>query len=111
MNTSKCLNYNLESDAQYCPACGQSKSVKLSSVWHLISETFDVIYNLDSKVWQSMGPLIFKPGKLPNEYIVGKRVRYLSPFRLYLILSIFFFFLVAAIPEFSGFDNQDQESI
>lgn len=110
MNTSKCLNCNLESDAKFCPSCGQSKSVQLSSIWHLISETFDVIYNLDSKVWQSIGPLIFKPGKLTNEYIAGKRVRYLPPFRLYLILSILFF-LVAAIPEFTGFDNQDQESI
>lgn len=110
MNTKKCLNCNLESDAQFCPSCGQSKAVKLSSIWHLISDTFDIIYNLDSKVWQSIGPLVFKPGKLTNEYIAGRRVRYLPPFRLYLIFSIFFF-LVAAIPEFTGFDELDQDEL
>jgi len=77
--------------------------VKISTVWHFISETVDVIYNFDSKVWRSIFPLLFKPGELTNEYIAGRRVRYLPPFRLYLILSILFF-LVATIPE-------DQEAI
>ncbi|MBN4075096.1 DUF3667 domain-containing protein [Gammaproteobacteria bacterium AH-315-E17] len=55
-----------------------------------------------------MLPLLFKPGKLTNEYIAGRRVRYLPPFRLYLIFSILFF-LVAAIPDFTGFDNLSAE--
>lgn len=108
MKIKTCLNCSQESEAKYCPACGQSMDVKISTVWHFISETLDVIYNFDSKVWQSILPLIFKPGKLTNEYIAGRRVRYLPPFRLYLILSILFF-LVAAIPEFTGFDNLSEE--
>jgi len=35
-------------------------------------------------------------------------VRYLPPFRLYLIFSILFF-LVAAIPDFTGFENLSPE--
>ncbi len=82
--------------------------VKISTVWHFINETLDVIYNFDSKIWRSMLPLLFQPGKLTNEYIAGRRVRYLPPFRLYLLFSILFF-LVAAIPDFSGFDNLSPE--
>jgi hypothetical protein len=108
MKLKACLNCGQESEAKYCSACGQSLDVKISTVWHFISETLDVIYNFDSKVWRSMLPLLFMPGKLTNEYIAGKRVRYLPPFRLYLILSILFF-LVATIPEFNGFDNLSPE--
>ena len=108
MKLQTCLNCGKESEAKYCPACGQSMDVKISTIWHFISETLNVIYSFDSKVWQSILPLIFKPGKLTNEYIAGRRVRYLPPFRLYLISSILFF-LVASIPEFTGFDNLSPE--
>jgi hypothetical protein len=45
---------------------------------------------------------------LTNEYIAGRRVKYLPPFRMYLIFSLLFF-LVAAIPEFEGFNNLSPE--
>lgn len=90
MTQKACLNCNHESDAKFCPVCGQSKATKLSSVWHIISEAFDVFYNLDSKAWKSIIPLLVKPGALTKEYIAGRRATYLPPFRLYLILSLFF---------------------
>ncbi len=108
MSLKACLNCGQESDADYCPACGQSMDVKISTAWHFINETLDVIYNFDSKIWKSLLPLLFQPGKLTNEYIAGRRVRYLPPFRLYLIFSILFF-LIAAIPDFTGFDELSPE--
>jgi hypothetical protein len=38
--------------------------------------------------------LIVKPWRLTNEFLAGKRVRYLNPLRLYLLASILFFFAV-----------------
>src|SRR5207237_2629282 len=38
--------------------------------------------------------LIVKPWRLTNEFLAGKRVRYLHPLRLYLLASILFFFAV-----------------
>lgn len=108
MSSKACLNCSQESDADYRPACRQSMSVKISTVWHFISETLDVIYNFDSKIWRSLLPLLFQPGKLTNEYIAGRRVHYLPPFRLYLVFSILFF-LVAAVPDFQGFENFSAE--
>jgi hypothetical protein len=35
--------------------------------------------------------LWFKPGKLTQEFVAGRRASYLPPFRLYLVLSIIFF--------------------
>jgi hypothetical protein len=38
--------------------------------------------------------LILKPWRLTNEFLAGKRVRYVNPLRLYLLASILFFFAV-----------------
>jgi hypothetical protein len=37
---------------------------------------------------------LFHPGKLPAEYIGGKRVTYMAPFKLYFFVSVIFFFLI-----------------
>jgi hypothetical protein len=39
--------------------------------------------------------LWFKPGKLTEEFVAGRRVAYLPPFRLYLILSLLFFLIAS----------------
>ena len=52
----------------------------------------------DSKFLKSLKPLLFKPGFLTNEYIVGRRIRYIPPLRLYLFISLIFFFILALNP-------------
>lgn len=49
---------------------------------------------LESKLAGSLARLLFRPGLLTNEYIAGRRVRYLQPLRLYLTLSILFFAII-----------------
>jgi hypothetical protein len=39
--------------------------------------------------------LLFKPGFLTSEFLAGRRAKYLPPFRLYLVLSLLFFVVVA----------------
>jgi hypothetical protein len=48
----------------------------------------------DSKLAKSLKPLMFKPGFLAKEYREGKRVAYISPLRLYIFISIFFFIVL-----------------
>ena len=50
--------------------------------------------NWDSKFFTTLALLILKPWRLTNEFLVGKRVRYVNPLRLYLLVSILFFFAV-----------------
>jgi hypothetical protein len=50
-------------------------------------------------VWRTLRTLVLKPGELTNEFIRGRRQRYLPPFRLYLVLSVVFFALSALLPE------------
>jgi membrane-associated HD superfamily phosphohydrolase len=45
---------------------------------------------MDSKLLRTLLPFWFRPGKLTNEYLAGKRVRYISPFRLFIFWMTLF---------------------
>ena len=60
----------------------------------MIVDVLDSFLNWDSKFFATIGLLIVKPWRLTNEFLGGKRVRYLHPLRLYLLASILFFFAV-----------------
>ncbi|MGH8040692.1 MAG: DUF3667 domain-containing protein, partial [Rudaea sp.] len=50
--------------------------------------------NIDSRTFHTLIPLYFRPGYLTVEYFAGRRVRYVTPFRLYFFLSVLAFFLI-----------------
>ena len=66
------------------------------------SDALNNLFDVDSRVWRTVLPLVFQPGALTRDYLTGKRERYLPPFRTYLVLSLMFF-LVASIFG-AGFD-------
>ncbi|MGI9284837.1 MAG: DUF3667 domain-containing protein, partial [Pseudomonadales bacterium] len=59
----------------------------------LLREVIGDLLDIDSRLWRSLIPLIFRPGHLTAEYLRGRRVQYIPPFRLYLVLSLIFFLL------------------
>jgi len=86
-----CLNCDTSLSGQYCGNCGQRARSRLISLWGLISEAFGDLFELDSRLWQTLGPLIVRPGKLTQDYLLGRRARFMPPFRTYLVLSVVFF--------------------
>lgn len=52
-------------------------------------------FGLDRKLPRTLNALFFKPGLLTREYMAGRIVRYIPPFRLYLISSVVFFVLLS----------------
>jgi len=58
----------------------------------VIVDVLDSFLNWDSKFFATLGLLIVKPWRLTNDFLAGKRVRYVHPLRLYLLASILFFF-------------------
>jgi hypothetical protein len=66
----------------------------LHSVLHFSREVAEDLTHADSRLWSTMIALLFKPGFLTREFIAGKRVRYLPPLRLYLVLSVVFFLVL-----------------
>jgi len=106
-----CLNCNAILKGSYCHECGQPERHFIrffpKVFWEMINEAFD----LDSKIFRTIIPLILSPGRLTMEYIAGRRARYVNPLRLYIITSILFFITISIFtdvgenPDGLGEDN------
>jgi hypothetical protein len=93
---SCCLNCGAVLTGRYCANCGQAADVHVPSTRELVHQALEGITHSDSRLWRTLYFLWFKPGKLTQEFVAGRRAAYLPPFRLYLVLSILFF-LVASV--------------
>ncbi len=89
-----CKNCDYYFEGNYCPSCGQSVKEVQKPVAHFMGDIFGSLFVLDYRALRSIPILLIKPGKLSDEYISGKRVRHVAPFRLYLFASLVFFFLI-----------------
>ena len=91
-NEHTCLNCNnaFPKNAKYCPACSQKTRSGKVTVREYLAEFFDQVFNLDSKLFKTLGAL-FIPGKLTKAYFLGKRKSYAPPIRLFLVLLVIFF--------------------
>ncbi len=95
-----CLNCNAVVHGRYCHICGQENVETKESAWHLITHFFEDITHFDGKFFTSLRYLIFKPGYLPREYMMGRRASHLNPVRMYVFTSAFFFLIFFSIFKF-----------
>lgn len=93
--TRPCMNCGDPTPGEYCPSCGQRKVVVQVSVRTLIMDVLEDQFILDRRLPRTLGALLFKPGFLTVEHVNGRIVRYIHPFRLYLVTSLLFFLLLS----------------
>ncbi|WP_395375314.1 DUF3667 domain-containing protein [Marinicella sp. W31] len=53
------------------------------------------IIELDGKFWKSFKYLVARPGVLTRDYLLGRRIGVLSPFRILLTSKIFYFLMIS----------------
>jgi hypothetical protein len=92
----QCDNCGASVAGKYCSNCGQRLEHKIHSVLHFTREATEDLTHADSRLWSTILALLFKPGFLTREFLSGRRVRYLPPLRLYLVLSVLFFLIVGS---------------
>jgi hypothetical protein len=88
-----CDNCGQAIAGEYCSHCGQRVERHIHSLRHFLSEALESLTHADSRLWRTLWPLLAKPGFLTAEFFAGRRVRYLPPFRLYLVISAVFFLI------------------
>lgn len=88
-----CLNCGTTVQGRYCHKCGQENIVPKESFWGLVVHFFYDITHFDSKFFDTLRYLLFKPGYLPARYMQGKRASFLNPVRMYVFTSAFFFII------------------
>lgn len=99
MSSSICSNCHkpLPGRADYCPSCGQSIKVITRPWREVLSELLTELFDFDGRMLVSLRLLMTQPGFLSHEYINGRRLSYTSPVRMYLVISLVFFFILPLI--------------
>ena len=111
MSEVRCKNCEgpLTAVADYCPSCGQSVRM-ISRPWlEFAREMLAELLDFDGRMLRSMKLLLTRPGFLSYEYINGRRVAYTSPIRIYLVISLVFFFVLPLILPGSSITSPDHE--
>lgn len=85
---------------EYCYACGQPVKGLVRHFTTIIGDFADTVLNWDARLPRTLWPLFVKPGWLTREYFAGRRVRYVSPVRLFVTLAIVTFFFAQLMLSF-----------
>src|SRR5690606_4609907 len=102
-----CENCYSTINGKYCMNCGQPARSYLMSLLELITDFIGDTFNYDSRFFRTLRPLLLKPGFLTNEFVRGRRHHYLPPVRMYIFVSLLFFFGAALLTDLSIFDSDD----
>ncbi|GAB4023645.1 hypothetical protein GCM10028808_74500 [Spirosoma migulaei] len=91
MTCQTCGHHNQET---FCPNCGEKRfdphSLTLS---HVAEEVVESFTHADHTLLRTLKALLFRPGKLTVEYVAGRRVHYMKPLGLFLVVNLVFFLL------------------
>lgn len=79
----------------YCHNCGQKNDDMRRSLFSLIIEMLGNLTAIDSRIWRTWGKLLTRPGKVAREFADGSRMKWTSPVRAYLAMSILLFGYIA----------------
>lgn len=107
-----CSNCLTTVQGAFCAHCGQKQQAVLRNFRQVVGEFFTDVLNFDSKLLGTLKPLLFQPGMLSEEYFANRRMRYVSPIKLYFLLSIVaFFFIQQSIDGAVQFEGAPQVSV
>jgi hypothetical protein len=94
LTLSTCPSCGHERPERFCPACGEERvqqdelSVRRMIVAALRESPFE------GRVIRTLATLLRHPGQVTADYFAGRREPYVRPLRMYLLISILFFFIV-----------------
>ena len=95
---TKCLNCDAALSGPFCSRCGQRAIPAYPTVSELASDAFHEVSGWDGRFANTFRTLFRRPGELTRDFLTGRRARYISPIRLYLVSSVAYFLIAAATP-------------
>ena len=91
--THICKSCGNQFAGNYCNLCGEKVlRPRVHSFKQFLSTFLVAITFADSSVLKSLWIVVSKPGFLATEFVEGRRVRYLKPLSLFLVLNLVYFF-------------------
>ncbi|MBV8328205.1 DUF3667 domain-containing protein [Chryseobacterium sp.] len=106
-----CLNCGHHVEERFCPHCGQENIERRQPFHFLFTHFIEDFTHYDGQFWGTLKNLLFKPGKLTNTYLEGKRQQFVPPVKLYIFVSFITFFVFALFPMVNlGFTGHKEDS-
>jgi hypothetical protein len=96
--TPECLNCGTVLVGPRCHTCGQPGKTARFTVKHLLHEIPHSVFHIDRGLLPTLYWLALRPGRIINEYLDGKRVRYFNPLTLLMIMAGVNTLLFSAFP-------------
>ena len=107
-----CTNCGSVMTGAYCPTCGQARFRQEDRrLRYLLGEAFDAMTDLDGRLWRSLRAALFQPGRIAREWFDGRRARWISPIRLFLLANLLYFFSPGLTDLSLPFHNQVRGAI
>ncbi|WP_333854113.1 DUF3667 domain-containing protein [Epilithonimonas sp.] len=106
-----CLNCGHIVEEHYCPHCGQQNIERRQPFHYLFTHFVEDFTHYDGQFWGTLKNLFFKPGKLTNTYLEGKRQKFVPPVKLYIFVSFITFFLFAVFPPYEMSSKHDKSRL
>ncbi|GEM_PF-1302536 len=94
--------HTLKPEDKFCAVCGQSTRPHRLSFWQVWNDILVNFFAFDSKVAHTLWPLITRPGQVTEEYNSGKMARFVPPMRMYLTISLVYFFFQSGSDDIAG---------
>ena len=82
-----CANCGTALAGPFCFRCGQHDKDYHRSLWRFFTDFLDNTFCWDNKFVLTVRPLLRRPGFLTQEFMAGRRARYVHPLRLFLFTS------------------------
>src|SRR5689334_9585939 len=97
-----CANCGAPLLGVYCTHCGQKVKPLDPTIRELAGDVLSEVTDIDGKLLRSVRYLFTRPGFLSREHAEGRRARYVSPLRLYLVFSALFFVAASLVAQREG---------
>jgi len=88
---TRCPNCGVPRADRFCAACGQNDRSYLRATREIVGDVLSEVFDLDSRLGRTLKYLLLRPGFLSREFASDRRASYVSPVRLYIVVSLVFF--------------------
>ena len=92
LDKTSCSNCGAPLAGQWCAECGQKAlSSRDRRFGHVLGQFAHELLHIEGKLPRTLAALIFRPGLPSQAYLEGRRVVYLSPVGLFLLVNLLYF--------------------
>jgi uncharacterized protein DUF3667 len=96
-----CLNCGAPLNGPFCSGCGQRVIPAYPTIREMAGDAWEELSGYDGRFVRTFKLLLRRPGALTLEVLEGRRARYISPVRIYLVASVLYFLAAVISPTLS----------